>query len=60
MWKVFQSWFFFTSLLLFLIAAVLALPVLKVRLLGNTEQQFTQVIDTLESEIQSVWAPQVP
>lgn len=58
--KILTSWLFFTSLMLFLLAAALTLPELMDRVFGDTEQQLTEAVDYLTSEAQAVWAEFVP
>ena len=56
MGKVFRSWFFFTALLLFLLAVSITLPDLKTRLFGNTEEQISETVDRMEGQVRAVWA----
>ena len=52
---LFKSWFFFTALLLFLLAASAAIPELGNRLFGRTEAQIQMTADYMESQVQQVW-----
>ncbi len=58
--KILTSWLFFTSLMLFLIAAAMTLPDFIDRLFGSTQVQVTQAADYLKEEAQSVWAEFTP
>lgn len=54
--NILKSWLFFTSLLLFLLAASLTLPELTDHLFGNTEQQLSEAVDLMSEEAKAVWA----
>lgn len=58
--KILTSWLFFTSLMLFLIAAAITLPDLIDRLFGSTQIQVSQAADYLKEEAQAVWAELTP
>ena len=58
--KILTSWLFFTSLMLFLLAAAMTLPDLMDTLFGNTEQQLTEAVDYVTEEAQAVWAEFIP
>lgn len=58
--KILTSWLFFTSLMLFLIAAALTLPDLMDGLFGDTEAHLTEAVDYMTEEAQAVWAEFVP
>ncbi len=58
--KIFTSWLFFTSLMLFLIAAALTLPGIMDSLFGSTEETLTEAVDLISHEAQAVWAEFVP
>lgn len=60
MGKVFRSWFFFTALLLFLLAASVSLPKLKDRLFGETEARISESVDNMEGQVRAVWAQLMP
>lgn len=56
MGNLLKSWFFFTALLLFLLAAAVSLPELGHRFFGGTEQQLETAVDGMEAQAQEVWA----
>lgn len=58
--KILTSWLFFTSLMLFLIAAALTLPGIMDSLFGSTEEALTEAVDLVSQEAQAVWAEFVP
>ena len=60
MGKLLRSWFFFTALLLFLLSAAVALPEMKSRLFGRTEQAVTETAGTMEQTARAVWARLLP
>ncbi len=60
MGKLFRSWFFFTALLLFLLSAAVALPEMKARLFGRTEQAVAETAESMENRARAVWASLSP
>lgn len=56
MGNLLKSWFFFTALLLFLLAAAITLPELGNRLFGSTAEQLETAVDGMEQQAQEVWA----
>lgn len=60
MGKVLRSWFFFTALLLFLLAASVTLPELKTKVFGETETGILETVDGLESQVRQAWAQFLP
>lgn len=58
--QILTSWLFFTSLMLFLIAAAMTLPQLMDGLFGDTETQLRSAVDYMTEEAQAVWAEFVP
>lgn len=50
-----KSWLFFTSLLLLLLAAALALPELGQGFFGATEEKLAEAAGYLSQEVQAVW-----
>lgn len=54
--NIFTSWLFFTSLMLFLIAAALTFPGLMDSLFGETPNQMAEAAEYLTQEAQAVWA----
>lgn len=60
MGNLLKSWLFFTALLLFFLAAAVALPELSDRLFGDTEQQLEAAFAGISDEVQEVWAEFAP
>ena len=56
MGKVLRSWFFFTALLIFLLASAAAMPDLKAKLFGRTEQTISETAQNMEDQARAVWA----
>lgn len=56
--RLLKSWLFFTSLMLLLLAAALALPELGQGFLGETEERLTEAMAYISQEVQTVWAGQ--
>jgi len=56
MGKRLQSWFFFTALMLFLLAAAVSLPVIGARLFGSTQERMEAAVEEAGNRAQAVWA----
>lgn len=58
--RLLAGWFFYTVLLLFLMAAALTLPELTHDFMGNTRQELTETVDQLTQKAVTVWGQSFP
>ena len=58
--KLLLGWIFYTSLLLFLLAAALTLPDLCRNFFRNTDQAISRTVDRLDQKAAAVWGQYFP
>ena len=58
--KLLLGWIFYTSLLLFLLAAALTLPDSCRNFFGNTDQAISRTVDRLDQKAAAVWGQYFP